>query len=164
VRLETRPLPGIRLDILVTLGQTRVALELKCLLRKLSATSDREPFELPSQAAQDVRRYDFIKDIVRLEQLVPDVADIGYAIALTNDPSYWQESGRRDLTDMAFRLHEGRELAGDLVWGPATGAGTMKKREGVLRLRGSYKVSWRDFSEVEGTGFTRFRYAAVKIG
>ncbi len=55
-----------------------MAFELKYLLRNLVTDWEEEHFALPTQSAQDVRRYDFIKDIVRLESLVPDAAGVGY--------------------------------------------------------------------------------------
>ena len=163
VRLETRPSPGVRLDVLVSLNDVRVAFELKYLLRNLTTTWEGEEFVLPPQAAQDVRRYDFIKDIVRLENVVPGGADVGYAIPVTNDPSYWNLSGRAHVTDSAFRIHEGRELSGVLAWAETTGAGTMSKREAALSLRGAYLATWRDFSRVEGTGYPEFRYLSVEV-
>src|SRR6059036_11880 len=57
IRLETRPRPGVRLDVMALIGGRRVAVELKYLLRDLSATVEDELFELPFQSAQDVRRY-----------------------------------------------------------------------------------------------------------
>ena len=38
IRLETRPRPGVRLDVMALIGGRRVAVELKYLLRDLSAT------------------------------------------------------------------------------------------------------------------------------
>lgn len=163
IRLETRPRPGVRLDVLAFVGSERVAFELKYLLRNLRTTWLGEVFELPAQSAQDVRRYDFIKDIVRLEQLVPTDADVGYAIAVTNDPSYWNPSNRATLADAAFRLHEGRELTGALAWSATAGAGTMRDRESELRLRGAYPAAWRDFSENIGSGYATFRYLAIEV-
>ena len=49
----------------------RVAVELKYLLRGLATTVEEELFELPFQSAQDVRRYDFVKDIAQLETCSP---------------------------------------------------------------------------------------------
>jgi predicted RNase H-like nuclease len=163
VRLETRPSPGVRLDVLVRRGGTRIAIELKYLLRKLTATWNGEQFELPMQSAHDVRRYDFIKDIVRLEALVPSIANVGFAVALTNDPGYWQRSVREDVVDAEFRLHDGRELAGSMAWDARASAGTMRDREAALAVRGVYVASWRDFSEVGGDGAGRFRYLAVEV-
>ena len=49
-------------------------------------------------AAQDCGRSDFCKDIQRLEDVVSVQSDIiGYAIFLTNDSAYWNES-RKDQT------------------------------------------------------------------
>ena len=42
------------------------------LLRDLTTTIEGELFALPNQSAQDVRRYDFIKDVARLEVLRRD--------------------------------------------------------------------------------------------
>jgi hypothetical protein len=153
----------VRLDVLATFDDQRVAFELKYLLRNLTTSWKGEDFVLPSQSAQDVRRYDFIKDIIRLETLVPSVADVGYAIAVTNDPSYWNMSTRAHVTDAAFRIHEGRELSGSLAWAETTGAGTMNKREQALLLREGYVATWRDFSSVEGVGYGHFRYLAIEV-
>src|SRR4051794_21367439 len=54
IRLETRPRPGVRLDVLAIVNGRRIAIELKCLLRDLTTTIDGELFALPNQSAQDV--------------------------------------------------------------------------------------------------------------
>jgi hypothetical protein len=164
IRLETRPRPGVRLDVLVVLNGRRIALELKYLLRRLTVTVDDELFDLPSQGAQDVRRYDFIKDISRLEVLrADDAADDCFAVALTNDPSYWNATQREDVTDAAFRIPEGRQLAGVVEWAAHTGAGTMRGRESSIPLRGAYALEWRDYSRLSATGNRVFRYLAVQV-
>src|SRR5438105_159136 len=63
IRLETRPRPGVRLDVLAVIGGRRVAFELKYLVRDLTVTIDDELFELPNHSAQEVRRYDFLKEV-----------------------------------------------------------------------------------------------------
>ncbi len=164
IRLETRPRPGVRLDVMALIGGRRVAVELKYLLRDLSATVEDELFELPFQSAQDVRRYDFVKDVARLEVLRADgAADDGFAIALTNDPSYWQGGDREGVADAAFRLGEGRALRGALAWAAHTGAGTMRGRESPIALTGGYELRWRDFSRVEGARYGTFRYLLVEV-
>jgi len=164
IRLETRPRPGVRLDVMALIDGRRVAVELKYLLRGLTTTVEDELFELPFQSAQDVRRYDFVKDIARLEIMLADgAADDGFAIALTNDPSYWQGGNREDVADAAFRLGEGRALAGALAWAEHTGAGTMRGRESPIALTGSYELRWRDFSRVEGGRYGAFRYVVVQV-
>jgi hypothetical protein len=165
IRLETRPRPGVRLDVLALIDGSRVAFELKYLLRTLNTTIEDEPFELPFQGAQDTRRYDFIKDVGRLEVLLrDDLADRGFSIALTNDPVYWQGGDREDVADAAFRLGEGRTLAGVMDWAAHTGAGTKRLREQPLSLAGSYELRWRDFSYVDDARYGTFRYLVVQVG
>jgi hypothetical protein len=164
IRLETRPRPKVRLDVMALIGGRRVAIELKYLLRNLTLTIEDELFELPYQGAQDQRRYDFVKDGARLEVLVADgLADVGFAVALTNDASYWQGGEREDVADAAFRLGEGRALVGALAWAAHTGPGTMRDRESIIELVGSYQLQWRDFSQVEGGRNGTFRYLIVQV-
>lgn len=164
IRLETRPRPGVRLDVLVLLGSTRIAFELKYLLRTLRTTIEDESFELPFHGAQDTRRYDFISDIARLEVLRQSgYADAGFSIALTNDPAYWQGGNREDVADAAFRLGEGRTLRGAVAWAAHTGAGTMRGRENPIDLIGSYELVWRDFSTLEGARNGQLRYLVVQV-
>jgi hypothetical protein len=164
VRLETRPLEGrsVFLDLSVTLGEVRVAVELKYLVRALSTTVDGERFDLRSQSAHDVRRYDVIKDVCRVEELVAArVADVGFVVVLTNDPAYWTP-GRAGTVDTAFRLHEGHTLAGELAWAAHAGAGTMRNREDSLLVAGSYPVRWSDYSDL-GVKAGRFRQLVLPI-
>jgi hypothetical protein len=164
IRLETRPRPGVRLDVLATIDGSRVAVELKYLLRDLTTTIEGELFALPNQSAQDVRRYDFIKDVARLEVLRrDDYADIGFSIALTNDPSYWQGGNREGVVDAAFRLGEGRTLMGTLAWAAHAGVGTMRGRETPIELVNAYELVWRDYSAVDAPRNGHFRYLVVLV-
>jgi hypothetical protein len=164
IRLETRPRRGVRLDVMMAVGGRRVAFELKYLLRDLATSIDGELFDLPNQSAQDVRRYDFVKDVARLEVLTADgYADDAFSIALTNDPVYWKGGTREDVADAAFRLGEGRILAGAAAWAGHTGAGTMRGREAPISLLGSYELHWRDFSTIDGGRNGIFRYLVVQV-
>lgn len=143
----------------------KAAIELKYCTRNLSAVFADERFALKNQSANDVRRYDFLKDIQRLEQSVErGPAETGVAILLTNDPSYWQRVGRSDTVDAAFRIHEGREITGNLAWSEKAGRGTTKDRAQPITLNGAYTLHWRDYSEVPGQGCSRFRSLAVSVG
>ena len=95
--------------------------------------------------------------------LADGYADDGYAIALTNDPAYWKGGNRETVTDAAFRLGEGRTLAGAFAWASHTGAGTMHGRETPLSLTGSYELLWRDFSSVAAPPNGQFRYLVVQV-
>jgi len=89
---------------------------------------------------------------------------IGYAILLTNDSAYWTPSPHSDTTDAAFRIHEGANLSGSPEWAPRTGAGTLKGRESTLELRGSYQMSWSEYSTLDGhPNEGRFRHLLVRV-
>lgn len=95
VRLEIHPgRIGQReyLDVWVQYENVTYAIELKYKTRKLDVTYCGEEFHLLNQGAQDIGRYDFIKDIARLERFVAGhPKTIGYAIMLTNDNGYWHD-------------------------------------------------------------------------
>ena len=57
-------------DIWVVQGGYSLAIELKYKVRALTLHLGQEKYELKSQSAQDLGRYDFVKDICRLEQIV----------------------------------------------------------------------------------------------
>jgi len=59
----------IHLDIQLSGGDRSLGIELKYKTRALSLEINGEWFRLKDQAAQDIARYDFIKDLHRLEEL-----------------------------------------------------------------------------------------------
>ena len=140
----------------------RIAIELKFATRKLECERSGEYFSLRDQSAQDVKRYDFLKDIQRLEQVVRDgKAESGFSVLLTNDHLYWKEPKHRNTTDADFRLHDERIVAGgkSLRWSKHTSPKTQKGRE-KLCLKESYRLHWKDY----GMGRNpQFRYLAVSV-
>lgn len=143
----------------------KVAIELKYCTHRLAATHNGERFALREQSAQDTRRYDFLKDVQRLEQSVESgPAETGIAVFLTNDPSYWDQVGSAGTADAAFRIHEGREITGRLNWSEKAGSGTTKGRAQAININGSYTLRWRDYSQLPEPGKSRFRYLAVSVG
>ena len=166
VRLEINLGIGKRamVDILVRDVHTNHAIEVKYKTAKLDAICLGEEFRLLNHGAQDIGRYDFIRDVCRLEAFVDAYPNtIGYAILLTNDDNYWKETKRLTTADAMFRLHDGCTLQGTLRWGAATGKGTMKGREDCLDLRGSYSVQWADYSELDCKGPRKFRYVLLQV-
>jgi hypothetical protein len=167
IRLETRPRRGLHLDLLVRSNGDRTAIELKYLVRGFHGVVGGEPFELPDQSAQDISRYDVIKDIVRVESFVADgVAELGRVMVLTNDPAYWQPGRSAETIDAQLRLHEGRVLEGALGWSPRAGRGSVRGREDVLALTGRYQCRWRDYSTAtDSSGRAHsWRYLDVQVG
>jgi hypothetical protein len=170
IRLE-RPIRmpdgrSINLDLLLHLGDNTLAVELKYVTARLDAVVRGEEFSLKAQSAQDIRRYEIIKDISRIEVLCSQgIVNSGISITLTNDRSLWSEARRPDTVDAMFRLHHGRVLGGNLVWAAEASAGTVRGREHELRLSGEYFVDWKYFSTVETpTRSSEFRILTVEIG
>jgi hypothetical protein len=165
VRLEYKPFPGERfyLDMWVRVGDEACAFELKYPTRGIDVSVASERFVLKDQAAQDITRYDFVKDLVRLERVVETgLATSAVAILLTNDSAYWKESLRPSSVDAAFRIAEGRTLTGTLTWASHAGLGTMRGRETPLDLIGSHLIRWTDYSAFPGS-YGTFRYVSLVI-
>lgn len=154
----------VHLDVLVERGDAMFAIELKYKTRKLSIETSGETYSLRNHSAQDVGRYDFIKDVSRLEDIsVSYPGALGYAVLLTNESAYWRAPSNATTVDAAFRLHEGRVLAGEVAWGDGASAGTMKAREKPIRLSASYPLRWRDFSSVSAGNGSLFRCLVVPV-
>ncbi|HYD51142.1 MAG TPA: hypothetical protein VEA99_00895 [Gemmatimonadaceae bacterium] len=168
LRLEGRPDPTIReqLDLLARdpVTQTATAIELKYLKARWEGVVEGEPFVLLNQGAQDISRYDVVKDVARVERFVASNPGWnGYSVTLTNDASYWREPTRvAETIDAAFRIHHGAVLAGARAWGAAAGEGTMRGRKDALSLVGTHELAWRDYSDVGGSR-GRFRVLVVPV-
>jgi hypothetical protein len=175
---QRHPELSMRLEVPVRIGQTvlhvdllafsaakTIAIELKYKTKGVALAFDAEEFRLANHGAQDLARYDFIKDIHRLEQLATvNNGTLGFAVLLTNDSSYWGQGRRSESIDAAFRLHPERLLTGDLAWDVRASSGTIRGREDSLNLGGSYPIAWRDYSELIAPRYGRFRYLAIGVG
>ena len=163
VRLEYKPFPTERMYLDIWFSGIGVAVELKYRTRKLNLERDGESFALRNQSAQDLGRYDFLKDIQRLEQLstLPH-ARAGFAVMLTNDSSYWKRPSQLDTLDAAFRLHDDQRITGKMAWSEQAGAGTTENRKEPIRLNGSYDLQWQDYADIGDGRHRRFRYLAVQ--
>lgn len=140
-----------------------VVLELKYRTREAHVTWEDEQFSLREHSANDLGRYDFIKDLVRIEHLLDaGHAAAGAVIAITNDHLYWTKPNRQ-TNDADFRLHDGRRLSGTMAWGPKAGDGTTRGREDALTLRRAYDVAWQPYSNVESRAETEFRYLFLPV-
>lgn len=166
IRLEFPPFPNesMRLDIWVP--DIGTAIELKYLTRKLNAKEGNESFALRDQSAQDIRRYDFVKDIERLERVVAEAPSErrGIAVLVTNDPLYWTPPTGNTI-DTAFRLHQPRRIGGDMRWSERASRGTTKGRESPIVLTASYVCEWRNYGHpaAAGESYAQFRYLAVQV-
>ena len=161
------PFPTKRLRLDIWLAGARIAIELKYRTRKLNQHFLGEHFELRDQSAQDTGRYDFIRDIAKLERVTesPLSATAGFAVMLTNDPLYWEPPAQGGATanDAAFRLEDGRMIEGEMAWSDDAAPGTKKGREQPLRLNGRYKANWRNYWDFREGTHSEFRYLAVEV-
>ena len=165
LRLEYKPFPEERLyvDIWVS-GAERAAIELKYLTRGLEVDLNGEQFSLKDQDAQDICRYDVLKDVARLERIVHTIPkSTGYAVVLTNDGTYWKPPVRDDTVDAAFRIHEGRTVSGTLRWSERASKGTTSGREEPIELVGSYHIAWRDYSTLPASSYGQMRYLLINV-
>ncbi len=171
---ETMPEREVRLEYPVSLDEQKamhldiwlqkekLAIELKYCTRKLALEWNGESFDLTDQSAQDTRRYDFLKDMQRLEEVT---SNTGFAVLLTNDPLFWRppSPARKQTVDAAFRVHERQETTGSLAWSPLASEGTRKGREIPISLRGIYTMHWRDYWNFSDVKSGQFRYLAVSV-
>lgn len=144
LRLEVRQPGDAREAVdLVCRGELVTYVEFKYFTARWTGNDPQtgEEFHVREHAATDLARLNFIHDVRRLERFVDaGRADDGVALLLTNVPGLWKLPGRRRTNDQAFRLHEGAELAGPLVW-----AGNPDSPY-THNLRGSYAAAWRDYA------------------
>ena len=157
----------------IYLPDEKIAIELKYVTRSLKLEHNDEAFALSNHSAHPQRRYDFLDDIHRLERMrnKPGLCKAGYAVLLTNDPSYWNPPPPRErgTVDADFRIHEGKVISGKRAWACRVSSGTMKGREGPLQLAGCYHLRWQDFSDITEKSWGnrkqrgKFRYLAVSV-
>ena len=154
----------LHIDVWVAAQGAILAVELKYKTRGLSVQIGDEQYRLRDHSAQDIGRYDFMKDIQRLEQVAVAHQNItGYAILLTNDSAYWVEPANHSTVDANFRIHDGRIVEGILAWGAKASDGTKKDREQPLELQGKYLLQWVDYSHPSSARYGEFRSMVVKV-
>ena len=159
IRLEYAvPGLGYHLDVLVWLDAQMIPIELKYKTLRSQFAVNGEMFALKGHGAQDIGRYDIVKDIARIEQIVHELhCPAGYTVSLTNDPSYWIPANRATIAD-ELRLTEGRLLTGELGWAAHAGAARMKGREQRLPLDGPFRLPPVDYPALLAARNRLFRY------
>ena len=167
IRLE-RPMNSalglLHVDVTAELEGRIHAFELKYKTRATAARVGSEVYELQDHGGQPLGRYDFAKDVARMESVVDGLpGSVACAIMLTNDSAYWSEPRGADDTSAAFSLADGKVLFGRLDWSSSTSLGTKRKREQPIDLRGRYMVRWQDYSEISSRYYSRFRFVAVEV-
>ncbi len=156
----------------IWLQTMEIAIELKYRTKRMEGEKDGEYFLLKDHSGHTQGRYDFCKDIQRLERVVADrKAKSGFAILLTNDPSFWKppkQGGWKTTKDANFRIHEGQRIKGELAWAEQACLGTTEGGERQIRLNSSYSLHWQDYSHWGKQALlwlprNSFRYLAVSV-
>lgn len=158
------------IDLWVVLNGMTYFIELKYKTRPLEYNDTFGRIALYEQTAQDLSRYDFIKDIVRLERILSLNSEAkAYVLMLTNDPSFWLTDyqtrfNNKIVNDLDFRIHEGAKVGGMLKWGENASVGTRKGREAELDLKGIYDIRWVEYSTVNSpNSYGLFKYLLLDI-
>lgn len=146
----------IYVDIYVY-NNSRIAIELKYKTQKKKGNfvSKGEEFKLATHAAINLCRYDYLKDIGRLEKLKQNgEIDVGYSIFLTNVSSYWNKHSKRSTLSEDFYISQDENITGELSWVDNVKESSVgKKRLDPIRIKNSYLIDWKIYSEVENNEF-----------
>ena len=145
-----------------------VVVELVHRLQRVKTTHCGISYDLKSHGALDQGRYDFVKGIEATERAASRFGRVkrGFSVFLTNDPEYWTapRSGWEETYDADFRIHDKNILSGSLSWDPEASEGTTRGATVPIKLRGSYGLQWRNYSDLNTGQNSQFRYLAVEVG
>ena len=167
IRLE-RPVridknKSISVDIFLKYQEKWVGIECKYWTKKLEWFDKNldEGFDLTDQGASDRRCYGYWKDVERLEKIKESkIIANGYAICLTNYPVYWERVGEGTISEL-FRITEGRKVNNKILsWLKKPSAGSIKSIEDNIEIKGNYKITWKNYSDVSGV---KFKYSILKV-
>lgn len=158
-RFEIEP-KEIYVDLCLDTGTQVIPIELK--YKTIQVKSKEDNFITKNHWAQDQARYDYVNDIARIENILQtNSQNQGFALLLTNYPAYWKQ-GRECTKDEQFRIHEDKVLYGNLDWKKDTSKGTKGGRIEKIKLKGSYEVKWKDYSNLKVEN-GNFRYLLTEI-
>lgn len=168
IRLEYCPAeyPNMHLDMFVKIEGKDFPIELKYKTLMTQMKIGGEYYNIKSHGAQDLGRYDYLIDVERIELLKKTMPSFekGYAIMLSNDPSYWviPKSLKETVCD-SFRIHNGCEKSGSLSWQGNPSAGTTKNREKAINLQGNYQIKWQEYSKLSQDRNGTFKYLLLEV-
>lgn len=141
-------------DLIVEYEGKLIPIELKYKVKELECTCDNnEEFKLKNHGAHNLNRYDFIKDIWRLENFLSQnqqQSSVGYAIFLTNDTAYRNSNFNSNVDDLSFRIHDRTLSAGELKWKFNK---NKKKRQNSITLLSNYELIWKNYPNHTNVNF-----------
>lgn len=132
-------------DIVIKYENKYCVIELKFKTSNTKVFYDGKEFEFKNHYAQDLGRFDFLKDVERIEffkDCNKETFDCGYAVMVTNDRLYWESKGKNTKYEN-FALYEGREnVSNHLKWNNPNKQSVGEKRVNGIQLKANYKVEW----------------------
>ncbi|NIZ40924.1 hypothetical protein PVA45_05345 [Entomospira entomophila] len=141
-------------DIIVAIDGLTYPIELKYKTAELSTEIDHEKFQLKNQSAQNYAKYDFYKDMRRIELLSKawheeiqenKRFETGYAIFLTNHQYYWKTKTASDCKSEQFNIVDDMETPTYMQW---KGTETSLSRQSAIQLMDTYYLKWKTYSEI----------------
>ncbi len=136
------------LDLFIELNKVRYAIELKYKTSHLAGEFNKEKFYLLNQGGQNIGKYDFVKDIYRLERLKEHKqVDFCYAIMLTNEKTYFNKTKHDNKTASQFNIYHTNILKrGSHAWNLTKEQKAIKGRTDNLFLEKDYILEWQNYS------------------
>lgn len=155
---DTKTKTKIELDLLIKNGSKKYGIELKYVTKELVVKVNDELFDLKNHMATNLRRYDFYKDISRLESLkINKEIDKGYVIFLTNVPSY-----QKSTNGMAekFNFADGCKISqGKYDWSGKRPTEKSHRKE-EIEIKQQYYCRWNEYSTIDNHVF---KYILLEI-
>jgi len=151
----------IYIDIYFKKDNKEYYLELKYKTKEFIFNNEEMKYNLKDQKACDFGRYDFIKDIERLEKIKCGTQDkLGYVIFLSNDENYLQGT-KKTNQDYSFNIENNTTITrGEKSWSKKSILKNLGSRKNSLNINNDYFVQWRDYSNFKNS---EFNYLAIKI-
>lgn len=159
------------IDIIVEIDGKEIPIELKYKTRNKSndpVTINGEVYNLKNQGAQDNGRYDFVKDISRIENYISSSktkCNQGYAIILTNDHLYWEGGDNSNSKQFVLKnslakgKHEWEKISKSME-------NYNKNRVKEITLNHDYSLEWIDYPDSKNGNSQIdyiFKYLIVKV-
>ncbi len=148
-------------DIVIESESELIPIELKFKTKAV------EGYEYSNHAAQDLGRYDFWRDVERIESFGKKFGrkfKNGYAILVTNDTPYWNRSGEGRLYEQ-FSTKDQRTLSAGIVlkWRKGYNEQSVgKNRCQDITINGDYTLNWTDVTSPDGGAYFRALILEVK--
>lgn len=167
IRLEFIPEfnPNLHLDILVILDGKWIPIELKYTTKAYNVRIGDEVYSLKEQGAKDLGCYNYLKDIMRIEEFRDKANKFieGYTIKITSEMTYIKPPMKANCSYKAFSIENGAVKTGVLEWSPNTNMGTKKGHETPIILTDTYPIQWREYSKIDDRNGGTFMYVVNTI-